>query len=61
MYAADVTGLRPDDFTASIALRDASEIVRAAFRLASGAGTTAAYRDPTDRAELASLCLRVFG
>lgn len=61
LYAADMTGLGPDDFTGSVALRDASEIVRGAFRLASGAGTTAAYRDPTDRAGLAALCLRVFG
>jgi len=61
LYAADVTGLGPDDFIGPVALRHASEIIRGAFRLTSGAGTTAAYRDPMDRAELAALCLRVFG
>jgi hypothetical protein len=61
LYAADVTGLGPDDFSESVTLREASEILRRAFRLASGAGTTAAYHDPTDRAELAALCLRVLG
>jgi len=61
LYAADITELRPEDFDASSTLRQASDIVRAAFRLTTGAGTTAAYDDPADRAELAALCLRVIG